>query len=241
MACAFWKFSTAGNTTLFLDQPLPLREAMQIIPAEQAGYADLMSSHLQMAGGELCINAAIAFAAFADMLGKQAGNLQTAGQIIACGATGKKPHWQAWINFDLSCSMDARTMDAGDEIPVRYLPGISHALIKCTRLPEPGEAMNQAPNILKNLGLDDSAAGVVWWRSHGEEIELTPVVSVPKAETFNLEGACGSASLAVAMSQPNKKSRIRQPSGEYLTVEIGHRSARIEAPVTLLASGEVWH
>lgn len=239
MRCAFWKFSTAGNTTLFLDQPLNLRDALLIIPAEQAGYADLKQRHMQMAGGELCINATIAFAALAEMLGVPCHQLETAGQIIACGATGQKPMWQAWIDFDLGVPMHSQPGGRG-EIMVMHLPGISHALIECRTLPESGQAGSQARILLENMGLANKAAGIVWWRHCGEEVEILPVVAVPDAGTFNLEGACGSASLAVSLAQSRKKGRIRQPSGEYLTVEISNGCAHIEAPVTMLANGNLW-
>lgn len=214
--------------------------AMRVIPAEQGGYADLAGCHLEMAGGELCINAAIAFAALADMTGSPCNTLKMANQSISCGTTGRAPRWRSWIDFNLDYSVDVMHTIETDRITVSHLPGISHVLIECAKLPEPAEAMVKAQSRLAEQGLADFAAGVVWWRRFGEELELTPVVAVPQAGTFNLEGACGSASLAVALLQSQKKSRIRQPSGEYLTVEIGSRSARIEAPVSLLASGELW-
>lgn len=240
MPHAFWKFSTAGNTTLFLEHPVSLINAMRVIAAEQGGYADLTNCHLEMAGGELCINAAIAFAALADMTGSPCSTLKMANQSISCQATGRAPRWFAWIDFNLDYSADKMQTIDTDRITVSHLPGISHVLIECTKLPEPAEAIVKAQSHLEEQGLGDSAAGVVWWRRFRGELELTPVVAVPEAGTFNLEGACGSASLAVALIQSQRKSRIRQPSGEYLTVEIGPRSARIEAPVSLLASGELW-
>lgn len=214
--------------------------AMRLIPAEQGGYADLTGCYLEMAGGELCINAAIAFAALAEMTGSPCNVLKMAKQNISFGTTGRAPRWLAWIDFNLDCNANTMQMVDTDRITVSHLPGISHVLIECTKLPDLAEAKVKAQSRLEEHGLAASAAGVVWWRRFGEELELTPVVAVPQAGTFNLEGACGSASLAVALIQSRKKSRIRQPSGEYLTVEIGPRSARIEAPVSLLASGELW-
>lgn len=235
MQSQFWKFSTAGNTTVFVSKRDALPGALAIIQAEQAGYADGMA--LEMAGGELCINAALAFAALLNLQGQRVPRIHICGNIVRINADGQLPEWQCHIELPV-CRCESR--DYGG-IRVQHLNGISHALIESDDFPSSDDAFAKAAELRRDLGLEErAAAGVVWWRRLEAGLEIMPVVAVPAASTCNAEAACGSGSVALALSLGPGRHEILQPSGEKLTVQACDGAVAVEARVRLLAQGEIW-
>lgn len=229
----FWKFSTAGNTTLFVNKKGYILEALRIIGAEQAGY--FKDGELEMAGGEMCVNACLALAALLAMEGCNESEVLIAGQRVRLQSQGSAPEWRCEAEFAPVCRPEERA-----EINIQHLSGISHALLPVDEFPTETEAFASARAIRQNLGLDSKAVGVIWWRELDGELEIQPLVAVPKAGTCNLEQACGSGSLALAMSLPEGTYKIRQPSGQYLQVAARPGKASIRGPVRLLAQGQTW-
>lgn len=235
MACRFWKFSTAGNTTLFVDKAASPAAAMRIVGAEQAAF--FSGNRLEMAGGEMCVNACLAFAALLDLTPDETARIMIAGHEVEVAAAGCEPEWLCRAAFPADlCAPEVR-----QGITVQHMNGISHALIEKTDSSATGDVFALAAELRGRLDLDTcAAAGIVWWSRQGEDCEITPVVSVPAAGTCNLEGACGSASVALAALLPPGKYRVRQPSGQILEVEAGSGTITVSAPVRLMAKGMLW-
>lgn len=237
MSVGFYRFSTAGNTTLFVEEPDVLPAAMQSVPAEQAGYIDLSANTLKMAADEFCLNASLAFAALVLKNGYLPQEVRIAGMELPIFAMGVTPLWQCGIEIPLA---KARIASREDPVLV-HLPGISHLLLPCNQFYSPAQAMEAAANARKEHHLDElPAAGVVWWRELDGQLEILPVISAPGAGTVYIENACGSASLSLAVLFGQGEYSILQPSGQKLHINVTPSTAVVQAPVRLLASGELW-
>lgn len=234
----FHLFSTAGNTTLFLEgAPGSLREAMNIIPCEQAALADVREARAVMAGGEFCVNACLAFAALLRLNGEESPVMRMVDQSVSLCISGAAPGWCVQATFP--ASMVSATCTGGKNLA--RLPGIVHALVEVDRGTSfPEDAIKQARRLWAAMDLDNEpASGLVWWRKVDSGFEILPVVQVPQAGTCNVEGACGSASLALAMLLPEGEYSVAQPSGSVLTVRRSGASLALAGPVRLLARGEL--
>lgn len=237
MKTGFWKLSTAGNTTLFLEKRCDAARALSLIAAEQAGFVDFPERHLDMAGGEFCVNACLAYGALLEALGFFSGQMSIGKKSVQLQAIGKMPVWQVCATF----SPPAHTWEERELARICHMEGISHALINCQAFPAEKDSFSQARAMLESMNLDTRAAsGVVWWRQNEDSIELQPVVSVPALGTFNLEKACGSASIALALAQGPGKYELMQPSGKSLLVEAGKDFIQVAAEIALQAAGELW-
>lgn len=235
MQTRFWKFSTAGNTTLFVDDKAALRPALDIIGAEQAGA--IKCECLEMAGDEMCVNACLAFGCLMHLLGRQAKLMRICNQEIDVEASGEIPDWQCSASFPLN----EFGCEYKDECRVIHLSGISHALVECGEFPAYADAITAAQSMMHELGLESvPASGIIWWRRSGGILEIMPVVSVPGAGTCNVEAACGSGSLALALCLPQGSHEIVQPSGEKLIVSVDRGRVCVEAHTSLLAQGILW-
>lgn len=236
MPIKFYKFSTAGNTTLFTENECNFQRALKIIPAEQAGVADVRNHTLRMAGNELCINATLAFGALLAFTGHAPGNVQTSGLNLKVISIGVTPAWTSRLE-----AVPAPVIENLGSYHIARLPGIIHILMPCAEFPEPADAMKQAMILIRELKLDkEPAAGVVWHIDGENTSRILPVVHVPSIQTTFMEMACGSASLSAAMALGNGKHSVGQLSGEDITVTKQDDRLSIEAPVHLLAQGEIW-
>lgn len=233
----FHIFSTAGNTTLFVDSAGSQGRALASVPCEQAGFADPAQGIVEMAGGEFCVNACLAFAALQALNGINPEKMRMAGESVEIAAKGEPPLWTASAVLSADGSRQEQP-----ECGIVHLPGISHVLLNMPEFPAPGTAFDQGRALLKQLGLEqEPAAGIIWWRKSGADYEIMPLVHVPAAGTFNLEGACGSGSMALSLFLGPGLRTIRQPSGESLLLENrGGRHVQVTAQVRLVARGELW-
>lgn len=237
MGGTFHRFSTGGNTTLFVEDWNLLPQAMQCVPAEQAGAADLANSILRMAADEFCVNACIAYAALLSLHGMPVKKLRIGDLDVMLTCRGQSPEWLASATFE----MDIKWQRGASNANIAHMPGISHALLSCGAFPDYSDAKRRAMQERQTLGLEKKpACGVVWWRREKDDLRIMPLVSVPAAGTCGIEGACGSASVALAASLGDGEYRIWQQSGSCLTVTINGKRCRVEAPVRLLACGELW-
>lgn len=228
----FWLFSTAGNTTLFVDRREAVLKAMRVLPCEQAGVVG--RDFIEMAGGEFCANACLAYAALCKIKSRDGYTVDMSGVKMHLSASGQTPIWDCIARFSRP------PWKIVNRHKVAVLSGIAHAFVEGP--PPRGEGIYpQAANIRQKLNLDMlPAAGVVWWQRNEDEIELTPLVNVPTAETCNLESACGSASLGLAMLLGEGTWKFRQPSCHILTVTNEDGEFSLGGQVTLMASGSVW-
>lgn len=237
MSTDFWKFDTAGNTTLFLGKRIEAVKALHAVPAEQAGFFGIDPPELVMAGGEFCANASLAFGALLRFLGSSSTCPRICGQHVTVDVSGTVPYWKVTGVFQVPEYFWEDT----EEAQICHLAGISHALIKGEEWPDAQESLVKAVDMRARLNLDRAqAAGVVWWQKNGQNFRLMPVVSVPGLGTCNLEGACGSASIALALAHGPGSYSLKQPSGEIIYIELAGEKLTLSARVTLQAQGQIW-
>ena len=268
-ALTFSKWSSGGNTTLFLHDagasPRTLaawaRAALDpdVLGAEQAGTVSLAARSLRMAGGEFCVNASRAFGALLALgappaVGEWRGDIRVSGWEGPVGLTvhGAEPRWKVSARLEIPPDARPRTHAGGRLV---RLPGISHLLLPLEESAQPGDdapdPLARARAALSSAGLlVEAAAGVIWWEPLPEGARMVPVVHVRDAGTLVAESACGSGALALALELAESRGlehcRLRQPSGSVLEVRLaahgtdGRVSAEISGPVTLLARGRVW-
>lgn len=264
-ALTFSKWSSGGNTTLFLHEATasPQQRAAwaravldpEVLGAEQAGCVSLAARSLRMAGGEFCVNASRAFGALLALMaappgGQWRGESRVSGWAgpVALTVRGAEPRWDVSAGLELPAA--ARPERHAEGTVVR-LPGISHLLLPLEGAAPPPDLLARARTALDAAGLlAEAAAGVIWWEPLPEGARMVPVVHVRDAGTLVAENACGSGALALALellkSRGIERCQLLQPSGSVLDVRLaaptaaGRITAEISGPVTLLARGRVW-
>lgn len=246
----FYLYSPSGNTTLFLVGPGLIeaeriyfcREALSALGAEQAAFIDPDGRGFTMGGGEFCVNACRAFGAWLDIghEDKQPRFYKAfiGGQRLELEVVGGKPVWQVAASFTFPA---ISITSPSAHLSLAHLPGISHILIRTDAMPSEEEAVRAGREFLAAYGLRDlPAAGVVWWRPDGEEIEIAPFVCVNSSGTAMLESSCGSGSLAVSALLAAETLSVRQPSGDVLKISRRDGFWQAAGAVSLVASGEIW-
>lgn len=233
----FHIFSTAGNTTLFVEQPGAARAAIAALPCEQAACADLRVGEAVMAGGEFCVNACLAFAALQSLKKAALSSMLMAGHRIGIAASGSAPVWQTSAILPFGRAPLAEKSG----YLIARLPCICHVLLETDVFPEEAEARLAGARLAASAGLaHEPAAGIIWWRRADDAYAIMPLVMVPGAGTCNVERACGSGSLALALCLGKGDYRINQPSGEALGVRHMGEELEITAQSRLVAHGEMW-
>ena len=257
--------SPSGNVTLLapaagLDAPAQARIARKLLAqgvgkAEQMGFYTAQPPTLRMAGGEFCLNATRALAAFlaADASADDwRGCIRTSGIEVEAHArrlSSSAPLYDAAITLPVTAP-PAQHLAPG--VLLQRLPGISHILLDARAHPfptgehGPGGWRQQAADLLARHGLaNEEAAGCIWWRpvtagdaAEGSpppntppdvrpDVRIDPVVTVREPFTVFHESACGSGSLALALALgPERPWVVAQPGGESLTVTFAPSSVR---------------
>ena len=265
-ALTFSKWSSGGNTTIFLHAANAAHDVQQawaravldpaILGAEQAGCVAPERRTLRMAGGEFCVNASRAFGALLSLTRTAPDGERREEEIRVSGwegpvrlsVRGQVPHWQVSARLTLPAASGPEDHAGGRLV---RLPGIAHLLLPLTDAPLPEALVARARETLAVAGLmDEAAAGVIWWRPESRGAAMFPVVHVRDAATLVAENACGSGALALALElalrHGVRQCELIQPSGSRLRVRLGAPladggvEAEIDGPVTLLARGRVW-
>lgn len=264
-ALTFSKWSSGGNTTLFLhdaegsprEQAALARAVLDpaLLGAEQAGCVDLAAPGLRMAGDEFCVNASralgalLALGASPDGAAPFRAHVRVSGWEGPVGLTvrGAPPRWEVAARLVLPPATRPEAHAGGRLV---RLPGISHLLLPLAEDGPPDDLLSRARSALADAGLlAEAAAGVIWWRPAPDGARMLPVVHVRDAATLVAEQACGSGALALALelalSHGRREARLLQPSGSVLRVRLergehGGLVAEVDGPVTLLARGRVW-
>ncbi|MDE5879000.1 MAG: hypothetical protein K2G99_03095, partial [Desulfovibrio sp.] len=144
-ALTFSKWSSGGNTTLFLhdtdgspqEQAALARAVLDpaLLGAEQAGCVDLAARRLRMAGGEFCVNASRALGALLALTASPAGAMPLRTTVGVSGwegpvelaVRGVAPHWEVAARLALPPQVAPETHAAARLV---RLPGISHLLVR---------------------------------------------------------------------------------------------------------------
>lgn len=212
------RFLIAGGNSTALVAECPAPERPEVLSSlmgqvEQVGFIDQGGSlpHIQMMGGEFCINATLAFA---SVLGQT-------GTLAASGA--EHP-----VSF---CNSGSGGQEAAIRLPLKWrkegnivlLEGIGFVLLE-----QNGHATVEKDEI-KALCMRYSlpAFGAILFNDDA----ITPYVYVAGVESFVRETACGSGSVALHLF--NGTSRVKQPTGQFITVT-KHVDFHISARVTTM-------
>lgn len=274
----FLKISPSGNTTILLltsalsphEQVLVAHELLHPLhlAAEQAGFVNLDAPSLRMAGGEFCINATRALGlalvlenrlpaisssrSHCDGPAYWRGSALTSGmpQPITLHVTRTTAGYNAAVELCLPGPPPSEALEPG--FCLVHLPGISHLLMDAERTPFPENWRMVSAALRRRYGMETyEAAGCVWWRRQGTMLHANPVVAVRHPHTVCYESACGSAALALALTQ-RRDSRdksdaplvIMQPSGMPIDVSLTQDEheliARVGGPVRCIARGDVY-
>ena len=229
-------FSAAeGNpTALVIDQGLERKDYPRINQqiqqdnpeVEQVGFYEEENGvpRLQMAGGEFCGNAARSF----SCLLKEFFPDQSFFRFYASGYEGQiTGQIEERGDQDYFCEVELEDMPYrieeknwnGTIFSVVDMGGITHIIVseKDYSFRE-NNYSEQVKEVREQLGVDNSAVGVLWVSESGGEIYMKPVVWVKDIDTCYYETSCGSGSMAVAF-QKGKNSTVIQPSGGDIRVE----------------------
>lgn len=221
----------AGNpTALVWDENFNLLEKQNINDeilakhnfVEQVGFIKPSKFKLSMAGGEVCVNALRSAAfCFMDELNLDFVDINMNGEIYSCGRDENGIFVKAKFSkeFEISHLDDLNTLvNLGD---------ITHIVnFKNLEFNNGDEYKNFAFLELKRRNLLDlKASGFVNCTCKNDQILIKPVVFVRDIKTLFYESACGSGSIATALSLNLRgyfldKYTITQPSGKNLVVEI---------------------
>lgn len=254
---SFYKFSPSGNTTLFLTgSPAKAsgrycRAALRAegVCAEQCGWADIESRHLQMGGGEFCANACRAFGALLALTSPEPENeavreyemtvsgLKAPVRLLISGAP---PLWRADALFSMP---GAKVRKLDERRALAELPGITHLLLAAD-WPDISDIPALAQKHRSSLGLSGQpASGVVWWRRNKGGFQILPHVEVPSQGSSMIESSCGSAVIALALSLASDGGEIAalQPGGSVLRARLpADGRISLSGDVRLCARGEIF-
>lgn len=244
----FFKFNPSGNTTVFLlgrvSPTTPHYCRVTLSPlgvgGEQAGMVEIGKTvRLMMAGGEFCVNACCALGGLLRLLSPPDSTahfytVYSSGlnEKIILFVRDNPPRWLSTAVFSMP-----EVKITGGKVE---MPGIVHFFEEVQHFPDKEEAIRLAKNFLADKNQVYPAAGHVWWRKNGSNLEILPFVMVPEAGTAMLESACGSASLGLASLLGNSVSRVIQPSGKTLKVERRNDQFAVTGTVSLICVGEIW-
>ena len=249
----FYKFSPAGNTTVFLEGRKEDKKAIahfcslalgeEGVGGEQAGFVNLAERRLRMAGGEFCANACRAFGALLDFYEQEKDrryfiHISGMQSPVLLEVKGGVPEWDVTASF--SDAGIRLMLYEGNRLLVE-LPGITHLLLEEKDFPEADKIREIAKKLFAEHDLNKCAAsGVVWWRKKGASLEILPFVQVPRANTAMCEKACGSASIALAAALGENAVKILQPSGESVEITRKKDKISLSGPVRLVCAGQIW-
>ncbi len=268
----YTKWDASGNTTLFFQKGLNLPKAKIIkaqsereLCAEQTAFVSAEDHSLQMAGGELCVNATRSFGAYLAREAwrkgireeKQKFTVNISGWFRPVEVSvkgGEGPEWTVVLTLKMRfCGVE----NFGKEGLILRLPGIRHMVVdeglagniedNCTDIKARVREMVQEYKLY-----EEPAGGVIWARKVGKMWRIRPVIYVKALDTVYEEQACGSGSMALAMARwyydDGMEQIIQQPSGEKIKVNLFYSKVvkglkmriRITGPVRLVSEG-TWY
>ncbi|MCC8194609.1 MAG: diaminopimelate epimerase [Deltaproteobacteria bacterium] len=275
----FYKLSPGGNPTILVrdDNLLSFGTTAQeraaiarafmdpdILGAEQVGFLDTSRPlpHMEMMGGEFCVNAIRSAALVFAMLGllpqtpvsgHYEGTITASGTVdpvrvrvrissVKTGTPATEGDAAVAVSFASAAPKDlVREYPNGETLV--HLPGITHLLLDAARHPLPESPLAAAAAKRKEHGLENrEAAGVIWYAPAPDgAVSITPVVHVAATGSSVAETACGSGSLALALLLARSGTTniaVRQPSGHDIRVSF-EQPATPSSPLTAWIDGIV--
>jgi diaminopimelate epimerase len=218
----FTLYSPGGNPTLLIDNrnnrisrttyATFAQYLLEEYPCEQVGYIESPSTpntllHLEMMGGEYCINALLCAGKWAqDFLNQENCILSSSGSNNLQTLTGK--------NNQVSLRLSPPTVLA--YLGAYAFPGILHWTEEWDVLPDDEYCRSFLQDVIKKAPKQD-AYGYIPYQKTKAGIRIKPLIYVPATESWIFETACGSGSVAASMNAEREK--IRQPSGSTIMIK----------------------
>lgn len=227
---------------------------MQRFPnVEQVGFVDLnpQAPRLMMAGGEFCGNAtrSTAWLALNGKEGEVMINVSGVDRALRAGVSG---NGDAFAQMPVYPSTEKITVQP--DATIVELEGITQVITRDNSLingKTDDEIKQLTQLILAEQGLTQfPAAGVMYLRKNGNNLELTPVVYVRDIDTLFIETACGSGTAAIgvaaALEQGNDVTNLEvvQPSGMPIRVDVQYQNnsmeyVQIRGPIEQVGAGVI--
>ncbi len=209
------KFLIAGGNSTALvahcpDSQRPVAVKSLLDQVEQVGFVDHDGRlpRILMMGGEFCINATIAFAS----------TLGASGSLTASGAV----HPVSFTNTEVETTIRL-PLAWSKRGNIVLLEGIGFILLEKHSREQVGKKKLSA--LCRKFDLP--AFGAILFQND----TITPYVFVAGVDSCVRETACGSGSVALYLH--NGTSRVRQPTGQFITVS-GEQEIQISAQVTAM-------
>jgi D-alanyl-D-alanine dipeptidase len=200
---------------------------------EQAGFVDVDSKKLEMAGGEFCGNASTATAV---LLANGSSTVRYSvfgfnGSVVAKVIYLGAEKYRVRTSFKgIDYTVGSLNYE-GKSLSVMDMEGIVHILIEGD-FPASGYKSIQRTMVDKLSLRDREAVGVIWYKQQDEKVKINPVVWVKKIDTLYRESACGSGAIATALC--TNRRDIIQPTGECISVYIDGDGITTECEVKII-------
>lgn len=231
-------FSPSGNDTAIVMHNVSSKEDKLLINGailnkhlnvEQVGFVHLENNIpvLNMAGGEFCGNATRCLVF--NHLGSKTDNIQVKSSgysgLLSAGVDEYK---KVWCEIPLKSEDLNKVISIVDEnTSIVYLSGITHIVrTNFDKTMSEVDFKKEALKILNenNLVEVSNASGVIFL-DLDEDIKIYPVVWVSSVGTLFFETACGTGTVAAAISlayrsKKNIKLPFLQPSNEFISCEV---------------------
>lgn len=225
MDVSYMIFNPAGNITALVIGDEYNLEQRKLINSrimekesyiEQVGFLSQKNMKLTMAGGEFCGNATRC-ATLYYIKEQQIIELEINNNKIKAGINDKSEIWCEVpieeYNIEKMC----------ENIYKVTLKGITILVVK--NIEKYSDLKQSAMKLIQKYSLDDDAIGVMFVDNVENIIKIYPVVWVKEIDTFFMENACGSGTIAVTMleswlKKSSNKYNVIQPSGGILKTEI---------------------
>lgn len=194
-----FKIAGGNSTSLVEGCPVSERKALslkELRSVEQVGYVDLTGPvpSLEMMGGELCVNATLAFA---SQLGEKRGQLQTSGTDSPVSYSNIGEITRATFTLEPEVIKDRKIV---------LFDGIGYVCAQNSGYPTESYLANLANEFKK------PAFGLA--RYQGDS--LTPFVYVAEIQSVVAETACGSGSIALSLI--TGATNITQATGQRINI-----------------------
>lgn len=241
--------------------------------AEQVGFVRMpdaalgLSARLDMMGGEFCVNATRAFAlvlagqGLLPQLPLEAepsqhrawqGTVEVSGAESPVVVNVRKDATHSEASFAVGASLEfsllPEPLRLADGLDLVRLPGIVHLVLRTPAPLDERDIPDMCAELRARYGLEnEDAVGVMWLTDlAGPAPLLLPFVWVRETQSLCAESACGSGTLASALTLHDRERsanfEIRQPSGQTLGVALARRhsggwTAMIGGDARLVAHG----
>lgn len=196
---------------------------------EQVGFFDRTLRRLEMAGGELCINATRC--AFWSYLRGKYGTceLTVVGPKTFKGGIDFGGEVYVEVSFDRKmCDLvfkknDMEFVDLG-EIVLAVIDESKSRRYMDMLESNAKDTLDKIKKVLMETDINSPAIGMIFMEKSKEQLKIVPVIWVKKVDTLYLETACGSGSIASSIIENLKSGissfKVVQPSGSIIKTEL---------------------